>query len=119
MENLSGYSADTIMDNEAISILWGYFEKNYYDTSLTIEEMISNTFSETAESIMSAPTNGWDFAKVAIVIIGIVVVVIIIYRILKQKAKREKEKEEYTKEILDKPLETFGEDTSDLEDKYK
>ena len=116
---LSGYSADTIMDNEAISILWGYFEKNYYDTSLTIEEMISNTFSETAESIMSAPTNGWDFAKVAIVIIGIVVVVIIIYRILKQKAKREKEKEEYTKEILDKPLETFGEDTSDLEDKYK
>lgn len=39
--------------------------------------------------------------------------------ILKNKNKREKEKEEFTKEILDKPLETFGEDTSDLEDKYK
>ena len=35
---LSGYSADTIMDNEAIKILWGYFENNYYNTSLTIEE---------------------------------------------------------------------------------
>ncbi len=39
--------------------------------------------------------------------------------ILKNKNKREKEKEEFTKEILNKPLETFGEDTSDLEDKYK
>lgn len=63
---LSGYSADTIMDNEAISILWGYFEKNYYNTSLTIEKMISNTFSETAKSIMSKPTNAWDFANVLI-----------------------------------------------------
>ena len=32
---------------------------------------------------------------------------------------REKEREEYTKEILDKPLETFGTDTSELEEKYK
>lgn len=58
---LSGYSADTIMDSEAISIFWGYFEKNYYNTSLSLEKMISNTFSETAKSIMSKPTNGWDF----------------------------------------------------------
>ena len=63
---LSGYSADTIMDSEAINILWGYFENNYYDTSLSIEEMISNTFSQTATSIMSKPTNGWDFAKVLV-----------------------------------------------------
>ena len=52
-------------------------------------------------------------------IIGIVAVVWILYMMLKSKNKREKEKEEFTKEILDKPLETFGEDTSDLEDKYK
>lgn len=116
---LSGYSADTIMDSEAISILWGYFEKNYYDTSLSIEKMISNTFSETAKSIMSAPTNGWDFAKILFSIIGIIVVVWIFYLILKAKNKRAKEKEEYTKDILNKPLETFGTDTSDLEDKYK
>ena len=64
---LSGYSADTIMDNEAINILWGYFEKNYYNTSLSIGKMISNTFSETAESIMSRPTNGWDFAIIFII----------------------------------------------------
>lgn len=116
---LSGYSADTIMDNEAINILWGYFEKNYYDTSLSLEKMISNTFSETAKSIMSKPTNGWDFGIVFFVIIGAIVAIWIIYKIIKNKNQRAKEKEEYTKEILEKPLETFGKDTSDLEDKYK
>ena len=52
-------------------------------------------------------------------IVGVVIVVFIVYKILKNKNQREKEKEEYTKEILDKPLETFGEDTKDIEDKYK
>lgn len=116
---LSGYSADTIMDNEAINILWGFFEKNYYNTSLSIEEMIANTFSETAERIMSAPTNGWDFAKVLIIAIAIVAVIIIIYLIIQNKNKREKEKEQHTEKVLNTPLETFGTDTSDLEDKYK
>lgn len=80
---LSGYSADTIMDNEAISILWGYFEQNYYDTSLSIEEMISNTFSQTAKTIMSKPTNGWDFAKTLIIIIIVIVVIVFIYKMIK------------------------------------
>ena len=107
------------MDNEAISILWGYFEKNYYDTSLSLEKMISNTFAQTAQNIMSKPTNGWDFAKIFIGITGGVIVVVIIYKIIKSKHQREKEKEEFTKEILDKPLETFGKDTSEIENKYK
>lgn len=50
---------------------------------------------------------------------GAVAVIFIIYKILKNKNQREKEKEEYTKEILEKPLETFGDDTKDIEDKYK
>lgn len=115
---LSGYSADTIMDNEALNIFWGYFEKNYYNTSLSLEQMISKTFSQTAKNIMSAPTNGWDFAKVFFVIVGIVVVIVIIYKMQENKHKREKEKEEHTEKILKQPLETFGKDTSDLEKKY-
>lgn len=116
---LSGYSADTIMDNEAINILWGYFEKNYYNTSLNIEEMISNTFSETAKSIMSKPTNGWDFAKNLMIIVLVIVIIIILYKTIKNKYKREKEKEKFTEKILEKPLETFGTDTSELEKKYE
>lgn len=60
---VSGYAADSIMDREAVSILWGYYKKYYYDTSLTMEEMISTTFSKTADSIMDKATNGGDFAK--------------------------------------------------------
>ena len=116
---LSGYSADSIMDNEAINIFWGYFENNYYNTSLSLEKMISNTFSQTAKNIMSRPTNGWDVFKVLGSIVGVIIILIVIYKIFKKKTQRDKEKEEYTKEILSKPLETFGKDTSDLEDKYK
>ena len=116
---LSGYSADTIMDNEAISILWGYFEKNYYNTSLSIEKMISNTFSETAESIMSKPTSGWDFAIILIIVLAIILIIVFVYKMLKSKHQREKEKEEFTEKILEKPLETFGTDTSELEKKYE
>lgn len=116
---LSGYSADTIMDNEAISILWGYFETNYYNTSLSIEKMISKTFSETAKSIMSKPTNGWDVAKILIIAIVIILIIVFIYKMIKSKHQREKEKEEFTEKILEKPLETFGTDTSELEKKYK
>lgn len=116
---VSGFAADSIMDDEALKIFWGYFEKNYYNTSLSIEEMISDTFSSTADSIMSRATNGWDFAKIAIMVGGVVGVIVVVYLITKIKAKRAKEKEDYTKEILDKPLETFSTDTSDLEEKYK
>lgn len=116
---LSGYSADTIMDNEAISILWGNFEKNYRNTSLSMEKMISKTFTDTAKTIMSKPTNGWDFMKVAVIAICIIAVIVALVMVVKIKAKRAKEKEDFTKDILEKPLETFGDDTSDLEEKYK
>lgn len=116
---LSGYSVDTIMDNEAISIFWGYFEQNYYNTSLTIEEMFSNTFSQTAKTIMSKPTNGWDFAKTLIIVFVVIIGIIFLYKMIKNKHKREKEKEEFTEKILEKPLETFGKDTSELEKKYE
>ena len=116
---LSGHSADTIMDKEAVDILWGFFEINYDDLSLSMEEMISKTFSQTGERIMSAPTNGWDFAKTAIIVVSVVAVVVIIFFIIKNISKRKKEKAEETQKILNTPLDTFGDDTSDLEDKYK
>lgn len=117
---LSGYSADTIMDSEAIRILWGYFTTNYHDTSLSMEKMISKTFSQTAKSIMSKPTNGWDVMIVIVPVCGVIFVAVCAAFIIKTIARRKKEQEEYTKKILETPLETFGaEDTSELEEKYK
>lgn len=116
---LSGYSADTIMDSEAIDILWGYFEAYYNDLSYSMEEMFSETFKDTAENIMSKPTNGWDVAKVLIIAAAVIAVLVLLYWMLKNRNKRQKEKAEETQKILNTPLDTFGNDTSDLEDKYK
>ena len=116
---VSGFAADSIMDNEALTIFWGNFEDNYYDTSLSMEEMISDCFVDTADTIMSTPTNGWDVIKFLAVPMIILAVAFFAYKGYQLKAKREREKEEYTKKILSTPLETFGEDTSELEEKYK
>lgn len=70
-EYLKGYQADTIMDNEALKIFWGYFESYYNDTFYTLEEMFANTFTDTADRIMSHPTNGYDTMIVLIIAAGI------------------------------------------------
>ena len=88
---LSGYSADTIMDNEAISILWGYFETNYYNTSLTTEEMIANTFSQTAKSIMQNPDEESKVPMVLSIILIVIIVIVIIYAIVKNNSRKKKE----------------------------
>ena len=49
---LLGHSAQTVMDDEAINILLGFLDEYYSDTSLSLEEMISRTFSSTANLIM-------------------------------------------------------------------
>lgn len=117
---ISGYSADTIMDSEALKIFWGFFQENYYDTSLSLEEMIANTFSATGERIMSRPTNFNDVLPVILVIIAVVVAVIAAVAIVKTAAKRKKENEDYTRRMMETPLETFEDaETSELEKKYE
>lgn len=118
-EYLKGYQADTIMDNEAMKIFWGYFQNYYNDTFYTIEEMFANAFSDTATRIMSAPTNGYDTMIVLIIAAGIAIVIIGIVMIVRTAAQRKREKEEYTRKILETPLESFGTDTSELEKKYQ
>ena len=49
---LLGYSAQTVMDEEAINIFLGYLDQYYADTNLSLEKMISETFESTANSIM-------------------------------------------------------------------
>lgn len=87
---LSGYSVDTIMDNEAISIFWGYFEANYYNTSLSIEEMISDTFTQTANNIMqkSEDSSSSTVPMVLSIIIISILVIVVIYSIVKNKRNK-------------------------------
>lgn len=88
---LSGYSADTIMDNEAIDILWGYFEANYYNTSLTIEEMISKTFTQTAENIMQNSEEKANVPMILSIILIVIIVLVIVYIIVKNNKRKKME----------------------------
>ncbi len=98
---LSGYSADTVMDNEAINIFWGYFEANYYDTSLSIEEMISNTFTQTANNIMqTSSSSGVSVPMVLSIILIVIIVIVIIYTIVKNNKRRSMEQESKPADII-------------------
>lgn len=98
---LSGYSADTIMDNEAIDILWGYFETNYYNTSLTIEEMISNTFSQTANNIMqNSEKENSTLPMVLSIILIVILVIVVIYAVVKNKSKKKKDEASKPADII-------------------
>ena len=81
--------------------------------------MFANTFTDTADRIMSHPTNGYDTMIVLIIAAGIAIVIIGIVMIVRTSAQRKREKEEYTRQILEAPLEKFGTDTSELEKKYQ
>ncbi len=97
---LSGYSTDAIMDDEAINIFWTYFETNYYDTSLSIEEMISDTFSETAKTIMKNSESGTSVATIILVILIIIIVIFVVYMIIKNKNRKKNEQEEKPADII-------------------
>lgn len=78
-----GSAAYSIMDDEAETIFWSYFDMNYNNLDLSIAEFIGQTFEETADNIMHVGTSGNStlikaaavFAVIcaAAIIIGIVV----------------------------------------------
>lgn len=110
---LSGDSVDTIMDNEAIDIFWGYFKANYYNTSLTLEEMISNTFTKTANNIMQNPNEGSNLPMVlSIILISILLIVVIVALVNKNKKNKSE-----TAEKVEKPVDIIVEDNKDEENK--
>lgn len=78
-----GSAAYSIMDDEAETIFWSYFDMNYNNLDLSIAEFIGQTFEETADNIMHVGTSGnsplikaaavFAVICVAAIIIGIVV----------------------------------------------
>lgn len=113
---VAGSAAKSVMDSEAVEILFDYIEKQYF-SDLTDEEMFSKAFSLAADRIMYKKVSPWPYIISFIIIVIVVVVVFNFYK--SNKAKKEKEAKEM-EEMLKKPLETFGEsELDDLEDKYK
>ena len=105
-----GNRVDSVMDSEAIDIFWAYIDKNWYDNSLSENQVIVNSFNETAERIM---TKSRTMADVLIWLIIAVIVIgglLLVLRIRKQKRQHEAEKAKETEQILNTPLETTADE---------
>lgn len=111
-----GAQAESVLDSEAITILSQYLDRYYYDTSLSEEELFSETFASTADRIMEVTPS--PVVPVAVCIAVIVVVGGVVF-VVRYRAKAKAEEQRRQQEILNTPLETFGDGAiEDLAEKY-
>ena len=115
MNYVMGNRVDSVMDSEAIEIFWAYIDKNWYDDSLTENQVIVNSFTDTAERIMTKTKTGADVLIWLIIAVIIIGGLLLVLRIRKQKRQHEAEKAKETEQILSTPLETSRDE---LLDKY-
>lgn len=77
---ICGYAAESIMDAEAIDIFWTYLSYYYDDTSYNLEQMLSHTFTATADGIMGTSTHtSWEFDAYIKMGLAIVVAVVVVF----------------------------------------
>lgn len=86
-----GSAAYSIMDNEAETIFWSYFDMNYNNLDLSIAEFMGQTFRQTADNIMHISADGNSALVTTAVVFAVICVVVIIIGIIvmKKVSKRE------------------------------
>ena len=111
----TGAMAKTVVDDEALEILYDYIDYYFY-SDYDEDEMFAKAFSDAAERMMhkQVPTG-----QVVAVVIGVVAIAFIGFAIVKSVNKRAKEKAAETERILSTPVEKFGDrELDDLKSKY-
>lgn len=104
MTYTQGKRVNSIMDDEAIEVFWDYLDKNW-TSDLGESDVIVNTFTETADRIMTKTRTTADvliWVIIAVIILGGLVLII---RIRNQKRRHEAERAKETEQILNTPLE--------------
>ena len=86
-----GSAAYSIMDHEAETIFWSYFDMNYNNLDLSIAEFIEQTFRETADNIMHISTDGNNPLITAAVVFAVICVIVVIIGILVAKKANTRE----------------------------
>lgn len=114
---VAGTQAKSVVDTEAGNILLDYIDRYYYESNLNDEEFFSKSFNDAADRIMKVTRSPWS---TVFIVIGIVVLVIVLF-VWWKKFKEQKELEaKRREEILNTPLEKFGEtETDELLKKYE
>lgn len=86
-----GSAAYSIMDHEAETIFWSYFDMNYNNLDLSIAEFIGQTFRETADNIMHISTDGNNPLITAAVVFAVICVIVVIIGIIVAKKANTRE----------------------------
>ncbi len=116
-----GEDAAEFMDAEACDILFDYLDYYYYE-NVSDEEFFAYAFAEAGERMMHVEMTSGQYTLIIISIAAAVIIVYIIYRKRKARQEKEAERRKRAEEILNAPLEKFG-DNGDmidaLEKKYE
>lgn len=111
-----GAQAESVLDDEAVTIFAQYLDRYYYDTSLSEEELFSETYASTADRIMEVTPSPAVPIAACVVVVAVVGGVVVIVR-HRTKAKAEEQRRQ--QEILSTPLEKFEDgEVEDLAAKY-
>lgn len=117
MWSLEGKLTKTVVDQEGRDILFDYIDRYYADSSLSDEEMFSKAFDAAATRMMTVTRSPWI---PVLIIAGVLAVLLLLYLWWRNAAKEKNRKAQQTKEILETPLETFGDvDAQTLAKKYE
>lgn len=112
-----GSQAKTVMDDEAIGILADYLDRYYQDYSISEDEIFARAFEDTGARIMSRTTS--PVVYVAVCAAVVIVAGLVYFGVKNYRASKEREAKRM-EEVLNTPLETFGDqDLEDLEKKYQ
>jgi len=110
-----GSQAKTVLDKEAINIIYDYFDKYWNMEDIEEEELFSKSFSNAADRIMTITKKPVSPLVVLIILGGaILVIYLILYFIRKFKEQKIKELE-LTKVILETPIEDIKDNTNILD----
>lgn len=116
-----GEDAAELMDNEACDILFDYLEYYYYE-DVTDEEFFAYAFADAGKRIMTKTMTTGQYFSILLVVIGAVIIVFAVYKWRKARQVKEAERKKRAEEILNSPLEKFGENgdiIDELEKKYE
>ena len=115
-----GDQARTVLDDEALDIFAGYMNE-YYSGDMEDEEFFSTTYAKTAERIMTVTKSDWPVATTVIaVVIAVAVIVFLLYTWWKKSKEQKNVEAKRTADILNTPLEKFGDsEVEDLAKKYE
>jgi len=105
-----GHRTGSVIDANAIDILYDFIAYYYFERGITPETMFSNAFDRTATRIMARPADNRSVWITIAVIAGVLVLVFLLFSWWRAKKEQKNLEAEQTERILNQSLDTFGTD---------